>query len=728
MKTKPWLASASTLLFIAFSIIVQAQNVGIGTTSPGTKLDVNGAITMREGSATVSGTGVTIPDGYSQVKLTGTPTGTFTITAPTAPVNAGQRLVIYNQTTGGYAGTFLGRSIDNGTAVEFIFTNSTWVATSVAAVAAGTYIQNQTGTAQSGAGFNTAGSGTIGGTLSVSGVSTLAALTQTGTTNINTSGTAVTTIGSNSGGKVNLNTGSAIAVNTASPSASAVLDLSGNTNKGMVMPMLTTTQRNAITAPALGLMIYNTDNNCLEVNATSGSANWLSSCPCKAGPSSPGAVTGTLTGLCSGNSYTYAVPTVNSAQYYVWTITNGTIVSGQGTNSVTVTFSSSSGTLTVAAGNSCGISTPTAASLSFATVGSAGTVASASGYTIFNYNASGVVFTLPAVTNATSYTWSLSSTATASITAQSSNSCTVTFAGTLGTPTTITVNCTANGCSNSVAATGLSVQYGGKATYSGTGAAQSWGGSTYGVTSANVQLWGAGGGTASGGLYNCSSGGSGGYVTGTLAVTAGSAYSIVVGIGGTTTATTVYGGGGSGGYSGYSGGGGGRSAIINASSVEVATAGGGGGSGYAYGASYGGAGGSTTSTGNGGTGGGVTAALSGSNGGTRGCYSGSYCGTNGSTGTGGNGNNTNYYGGGGGGGYLGGGGGAGDYGGGGGGGSSYSGGLTSPTSTAGTTNTGAQTLPGYTSGDYVSGVGTGGANANNTGSYSGGNGYVVIKY
>jgi len=48
------------------------------------------------------------------------------------------------------------------------------------------------------------------------------------------------------------------AFNSDTPDASSVVDLSGNTTRGFLPPKMTTTQRNAISSPAIGLMIYNT--------------------------------------------------------------------------------------------------------------------------------------------------------------------------------------------------------------------------------------------------------------------------------------------------------------------------------------------------------------------------------------------------------------------------------------------------------------------------------------
>ena len=51
----------------------------------------------------------------------------------------------------------------------------------------------------------------------------------------------------------------------ANPDASAILDAS-STTKGFLPPRMTTSQRNAISNPATGLMVYNTSLACLQVN------------------------------------------------------------------------------------------------------------------------------------------------------------------------------------------------------------------------------------------------------------------------------------------------------------------------------------------------------------------------------------------------------------------------------------------------------------------------------
>ncbi|MEI6436390.1 MAG: hypothetical protein WCP32_16290 [Bacteroidota bacterium] len=68
----------------------------------------------------------------------------------------------------------------------------------------------------------------------------------------------------------------AINNNNSAPNQSAMLDVQ-STLKGFLPPRLSTAQRNAISSPATGLMVFNTDLNCLEFY--SGAATgWF--CPC----------------------------------------------------------------------------------------------------------------------------------------------------------------------------------------------------------------------------------------------------------------------------------------------------------------------------------------------------------------------------------------------------------------------------------------------------------------
>lgn len=62
--------------------------------------------------------------------------------------------------------------------------------------------------------------------------------------------------------------GQSIGIGTPTPQSSAILDIS-STDKGMLVPRMTTAQRNAIANPATGLMVYDTNlNNYAYFNGT----------------------------------------------------------------------------------------------------------------------------------------------------------------------------------------------------------------------------------------------------------------------------------------------------------------------------------------------------------------------------------------------------------------------------------------------------------------------------
>jgi hypothetical protein len=56
-----------------------------------------------------------------------------------------------------------------------------------------------------------------------------------------------------------------VGIGTLIPDGSSILEMSSGT-KGVLFPRMTTTQRNAIVAPATGLLIYNLSTNAVEVN------------------------------------------------------------------------------------------------------------------------------------------------------------------------------------------------------------------------------------------------------------------------------------------------------------------------------------------------------------------------------------------------------------------------------------------------------------------------------
>ncbi len=66
-----------------------------------------------------------------------------------------------------------------------------------------------------------------------------------------------------------------VGINTSTPNASAALDIV-STNKGILIPRMTTTQRTAISTPAEGLIVYDTTLKCIAQNAgTTASPAWV---------------------------------------------------------------------------------------------------------------------------------------------------------------------------------------------------------------------------------------------------------------------------------------------------------------------------------------------------------------------------------------------------------------------------------------------------------------------
>ncbi|WP_060873496.1 hypothetical protein [Myroides odoratus] len=134
-----------------------------------------------------------------------------------------------------------------------------------------------------------------------------------------------------------------VGIYTDSPDQSAALDIqSGSvTNKGVLFPRMTTAQRDAITTPATGLMIYNTSLNCLQTNTGSTTSPVWS---CTGGdPSSNGSATvssfncagstlGILSTGVSANGITHIITAdvTKAGNYVIAATSNGVTFFGSG--------------------------------------------------------------------------------------------------------------------------------------------------------------------------------------------------------------------------------------------------------------------------------------------------------------------------------------------------------------------------------------------------------------
>jgi gliding motility-associated-like protein len=159
----------------------------------------------------------------------------------------------------------------------------------------------------------------------------------------------------------------------------------------------TTTINNAQAANS-GNYIVTATNACGSVNDTlSVLVNTV--------PLTPGTITGTGT-TCGNDTATYFISAISNATDYTWSISGGTILSGQGTTSITVNWGSSSGTFTVSvtAANICGGST--ASSLTV-TVQAPEPVMNASILGDTAVCPSIESYSIPNIPNATSYVWTV---------------------------------------------------------------------------------------------------------------------------------------------------------------------------------------------------------------------------------------------------------------------------------------------------------------------------------
>ncbi len=166
-------------------------------------------------------------------------------------------------------------------------------------------------------------------------------------------------------------------------------------------------------------------------------------------PENAGAISG-LNNVCQGqNSVTYTVPVIADATSYNWTLPGGATGTST-TNSITVDYSLSavSGDLTVYGSNACGSGSSN--SLAIVVSSLPETAGAISGLNNVCQGQNSLTYTVPAITNATSYNWTLPGGATGTST---TNSMSVgdTLSAVSGDLTVYGNNACGNGSSNSLA-------------------------------------------------------------------------------------------------------------------------------------------------------------------------------------------------------------------------------------------------------------------------------------
>ena len=371
-----------------------------------------------------------------------------------------------------------------------------------------------------------------------------------------------------------------VGIGNNNPSAKAILDLTNGSNKGVLLPRITSSAEAGLTGVSSGLMFYNTTTNCVDVYAN---GSWQSVyCPC---PTLSSPVVSGPTSVCAnstGNVYTVAA--VAGVTTYTWsasgTASNSNIITTSG-NSATVT-APSSGTynVTCTISNACGAKA----------VGSTSTMISSSSIAWVANPTSvteGTNVTYTVTSGQTTYTWDPTPTGwtvasgggntnTITYTLPANNTSTsINYAGTMS------VGCSVIGPCGSAHPT-CSPYVHGSYTWSYTGANQSTTvPTTGGVTSLTVTAAGGQAGNVfdggwGGQLYN-SAAGPGEEVVAGLTVTSGEVIYIQIGqAGGSATNGTTAGTGGIGGYvTGSTGDESGGNGGANSSSVSAGSGGGG---------------------------------------------------------------------------------------------------------------------------------------------------------
>jgi hypothetical protein len=170
------------------------------------------------------------------------------------------------------------------------------------------------------------------------------------------------------------------------PDPSATLEVSGVLG-GFLPPRLTSVERNAIVMPSQGLIIFNTDNNCLEFFVGN---FWQSiACGCSGPPSAPFAISGP-TQPCPGaaglNYSTLALPGIT----YTWTVPPGfTITSASVGPAITVQAGTVPGYIKVTPSNACGTGPADSVFVSFPVSGSGGTQTNHNGHVLHTFLSNG---------------------------------------------------------------------------------------------------------------------------------------------------------------------------------------------------------------------------------------------------------------------------------------------------------------------------------------------------
>jgi uncharacterized protein (TIGR02145 family) len=198
------------------------------------------------------------------------------------------------------------------------------------------------------------------------------------------------------GSSIYYNSGN-VGIGTNQPDASAALDIS-STNKGFLPPRMTESERDMISNPQVGLMIYNLDTDCINVYKP---GSWFALCGDCIPPPQP--TLNSNSPACQGDTLRLFAQNAGGANCY-WTGPSG--FSSTDENPEIFPYEiQNSGTYTLVTNNDCGSSLPIAIDVEIAALPyNAGDI---SGSTNICQGSTGITFNIEPVENASSYTWTL---------------------------------------------------------------------------------------------------------------------------------------------------------------------------------------------------------------------------------------------------------------------------------------------------------------------------------
>lgn len=156
-------------------------------------------------------------------------------------------------------------------------------------------------------------------------------------------------------------------------------------------------------------VLFSTSGGNITVTASNGcgnSATITKAVTVAASAAVPDSIVGNRTVCASSTGNSYSIFTPEAGTTYQWTVPGGaTITSGQGTSAILVSFATNGGSISVTGTTSCGTSPSKTANISINPL--SGSATAISGNASACANTAGMTYSIPTVSNATNYLWTV---------------------------------------------------------------------------------------------------------------------------------------------------------------------------------------------------------------------------------------------------------------------------------------------------------------------------------